>query len=116
MTETIYTAIGPPMRINRGSPFVISGQRFRSSTREVLDLTGLTVRVRIGVVGATALIDSAMTEDDADPADPSYYCTLSAVATAIAAGDGYEYVIADSNGRVLVYGPCSVVDHPRASA
>lgn len=114
MSETLYTAIGPPMRINRAAPFPISGMRFRTSARAVLDLTGLTVSLRIGVPGSTALIDVDLTEDDSDADDPFYFVTLSAAAATIAVSSAYEYVIVDSNERVLLYGPCSVVDHPRA--
>lgn len=111
-TDTINVSPGPLMRLHRACPFTIQGMRFRTSQRVIGDVTAVTLR--IGTVAATALIEQALTLDDTDEDDPSWYCTLTAVQAALAASSGYEYVFVNQDGAVMRYGPCSVVDHPRA--
>lgn len=111
--QLLYEAIGPLMRISRAAPFAIAGMRFRTSVRSVLDLSATTVTLRIGVPGQAALITQALTLYSFIAADPSYECTLSAAQTTVPTSAGYEYVFVDGTGRVLLSGPCVVVDHPR---
>lgn len=112
--STLNAPKGPVMVIDRGAPWVIRGQRFRADSRTVLDCD--SVSIRIGTVGATAVIEEDLAEDASDPADPFWYVTLTALQTAVAPSTGYEYVFVDQDGRVLLSGPCEVVDHTRASA
>ena len=113
MTATLYAPIGPPMRIDWGCPFVVQGQRFRSSARAVLDLTGRTITVRVGPVGEECLIELDLALDDSDADDPSYYGTMTAEQTQVEPSAAYEYTIKDSDGRLLLSGPAEVVDHTR---
>lgn len=113
MTDTLNASPGPLLRLHRGSPRTIQGMRFRTSQRVIGDVTAVTLL--IGTVGATALIEQALTLDDTDSTDPSWYCTLTALQTTVTASDGYQYTFVDQDGAVMRYGPCSVVDHPRAA-
>lgn len=108
------TPRGEPMVISRGFPFPITGMRFRTSERAVLDLSASTVRLRIGSVGAVALLDVECMLDVSTPADPFYHYVLSAVQTTLAPSRAYEYVFyAVGVYPPLLSGPCEVVDHPR---
>lgn len=113
MTDMLNASPGPLMRLHRACPRTIQGMRFRTAQRVIGDVTAVTLR--IGTVGATALIEQALTLDDTDSTDPSWYCTLTALQTTIAASSGYEYAFFNQDGAVMRYGPCSVVDHPRAA-
>lgn len=112
--STLNAPIGPLMVIDRASPWVITGQRFRADSRTVLDCD--SVSIRIGVVGQTAVIEEDLAEDDSDPADPFWFVTLSSEQTTVVPSQAYEYVFVDQDGRVLLSGPCQVVDHTRPSA
>lgn len=114
MSSTLNAPRGPLMVIDRAAPFVITGQRFRTDSRTVLDCD--SVSVRIGAVGATAVIEEDLAEDASDPSDPFWHVTLTTEQTTVAPSAGYEYVFVDQDGRVLLSGPCQVVDHPRPSA
>lgn len=114
MSSTLNAPKGPLMVIDRAAPFVITGQRFRTDSRTVLDCD--SVAIRVGVVGATAVIEEELVEDASDPEDPFWYVTLTAGQTTVTPSSGYEYVFVDQDGRVLLSGPCQVVDHTRASA
>ena len=114
---TLTVAVGPPMNIVRGEPWKIQGQRFRSSLRAVLDLSATTVRLRIGVPGAAALIDVELAPDVSVPTDPSYYVTLTAEQTALLTVAVYEYVFVSGDGRPpLLQGPVEMDSVPRPAA
>ncbi len=106
------SALGPPMELHYGSPFTIVGLRLRTSARAVYDCSALTLK--IGVRGATRLLEVAMTLVDGDGSDPSWSGTVEPGTTS--PSEGYEYVFTDETGRVVLYGPASVVDHTRPSA
>lgn len=113
---TIFIKRGPPMYIDRAAPFPIVGQRFRSTrSGAVLDLTGKTVSLRVGTVAQPRLMEIELDEDATDPTDPFYSGSFSIEQTTVAAGS-YEYVFVDSDGRVLLSGSATVVDHTRPAA
>lgn len=112
--STLNAPKGPLMAIDRAAPFVITGQRFRTDSRTVYDCDAVSIRV--GAVGATAVIEEDLAEDDSDPADPFWFVTLTTEQTTVTPSQAYEYVFADQAGRVLLSGPCQVVDHTRPSA
>lgn len=104
--------VGPEMLLHRACPFPIVGMRFRSSSRVVYDTSA--VRLRIGLPGEAALVDVALAEDVTDPADPSWYVTLTAEQLDIDLASRAEYVFVDADGLPMLYGSAPMVDHPRA--
>lgn len=106
------SALGQPMELHYAAPFPIIGVRLRASARVVYDCDELTLR--IGVRGVPCLLEVDFVLDVTNPLDPFWSATITSEQAELAPSQIYEYVFLDETGRVLLYGPCSVVDHPRA--